>query len=519
MAVNVQLYDTLGTTPPPQFVFGTVPTPITPGVPTAAQTVEVWNNKGGVGADTARGVRIRWQAVVDGVAVDEGLGPLDDLWVEMKVDSGLGGLVVVPGGWVRQGTHAWLELPDLANDHGVSCSIRVSAPSSATTQTATLVPIVGFQAALPMGSGHTDSTPDGIVSRLGHFDGTEVVAWAGSLAEAGTPDATFLVPDAAWDHRGKRYSLLAHAETTDNLDGDAVALDPGEEYWITVSLGAGTVNQTKSAKGVSLPPTARPLAPAGEILRGWILRGEDGIIDTIDIESIDTLGRCGARVTTGRNIEVGTGRARVGDRLIVRSGADIVNIPASTTRDIYLQPEGTLALVETTAAPADPWSLWLYRATANATDITALVDKRAEIGPERVTLVLPFSGAWRGTPALAVDDVSPAVVVPGNRPMSLAGLRPIVLALSGSGTGSGQTIVDVERRPAGGGSFTSIFTSAGTDDRRPTVPSAAADPTDRDAVPEEVALEPGDCLRARVADLPGTTKPVDGAILLTLERS
>jgi len=504
----------------PTFTFGGT-TPLIGGTPSDAQRLDVHNNRGGTGADTFKDIKVQALAMVTvspGVerAQASGHDAVDERWIEIRRVAGINRTMTVTD-WTPIGASAWLEVPDLGNDEGAQHEIRVNPPPNADVADVSIVFRVFSSRAEAIGLGHSATHGDGVLSRSGDTTVSEIIVCSGDVLEnPGGANNQVKIPDLVWDRVGSRHSLLTHLATIDGNDGNSVALASGEEYWCTLSLGAGVIAQTKSAKGVALPVTSRVAPPAGNVLLAYVLRGFDAVINTAEITNAWIVSRFGFS-SVGLTANIGPGMALVDNRLVSRTGdeGEPISLSASSTNYLWLVPTGGLQKT-TSSSPPTPQSYLLYVATTNGSTVTAVEDKRGFLGRRRRDVTLTIDSFYKATPGLAVNDVGPAVYFESSRDGVLCFPRAITMALDGSGSGSGSTVVDVERSEAGG-SWTTLFTSSGTDDRRPTVTSGAAVPVDADTHPEVLTIKAGWRLRARVAAVPGTTVPKQATVNLQVE--
>lgn len=504
----------------PVLTFGGT-TPLVPGTPSAVQQFDVHNNRGGTGADTLSDIKIIVFALVNvSPGVDRyqasGHDAVDQRWVEVRRVAGINRSMTVTD-WTPLGASAWLEVPNLGNDEGAEHEVRVNPPPTADVADVSLQFVVGSSRAESVGRGHSEASGDGVLTRGGDETVSEIIECSGNIAQnPGGADDKVQIPDLVWEHVGARYSLLTHLATLDGNDGASSALAAGQEYWCTLSAGAGTITQTKSVKGVALSVTAQLPPPAGEILLGYVLRQFGAVINDADITNAWIVGRFGFS-SSGLVATIGPGHALVDNRLVARTGdgGEPVSLTASSTNRIWLIPTGGLQATVTAARPT-PRAYLLWVAVTDGSAVTASTDFRSYIGRCRQDVVLTVDSLFRAAPGLAVNDVSAPVYFGGNRDGLLMFPRPVALALDSSGTGTGGTRVDIQYSE-GGGAWTSLFTSSGTDDRRPYAASAAGTPVSTAAVPEVIVIKAGWRLRAKMIEVPGTTVPAQAVITLAIE--
>ena len=88
--------------------------------------------------------------------------------------------------------------------------------------------------------------------------------------------------------------------------------------------------------------------------------------------------------------------------------------------------------------------------------------------------------------------------------------------LETTGTVSGSTIFQIDKRNSAG-SWTTLFTSHATDDERPTIAYDSTSKQHFDALPEVTIVETGSLLRCTVETIPGGSDSADAVVTLRLE--
>jgi len=480
---------------------------VLPGTPTAAQELHYWNDKGDVvSADTAKGVRLSVLARNQGDAnfVGSGLEVLDTKAIEVRVIGVQGAAVDVTTGWTKIGTNADLSLPDIPKDSAVELEHRISMPSGSDTTTVEIAFKLSSVQATFVGRYH--GLQNGI--RLGIGDGQSFgLAESDGVLEDGTPDDTVIIDDVAWIHEGIPYRLLNYNETINANDGDVAALASGESYYCALTLGAGTVTQTKGSKAADpLTDADKPALPADEAFLAWVVRSFDNIINTADITEA-------AAVTTpdffgysdsGLAASIGKGEAYVNGSLVETDSINQYTLTASTTTTIYLLEDGSLDDNPGTAKRGMP----LHYFVTDGSGVTAHTDLRQFFDQLAVVAMFHF----HDTPA-ATDWTA------WKNPFNyLLYLRPLVNSIlvqlhqePGSlGHASGNWILDVEKQGTGDSGWTTIFTSQGSDDQRPTIAYDAGTTKETGAArPEVLVVQPGESLRVQVDAIPTGGSDVD----------
>jgi len=212
-----------------------------------------------------------------------------------------------------------------------------------------------------------------------------------------------------------------------------------------------------------------------------------------------------APARTCRRLAVHSGEAIVDNRLIRIDGSTSLTLSASVTQTIYLNPDGSFEVSTTAATQARAEPLW--EVTTDGSGETARVDLRSLAALKRQAIVLRFPGTIS-----ASDEAYSAYA--GRRTGRLSFPVPVRAYVSSSGATSGSTIFDVEIRESS--SWVTLFTSSGSDDRRPTIAYDSTEDEDLSALPEKTTVEPGAMIRA-VADAVAGGSPADGVVVLLLE--
>lgn len=505
-APAIQLYDATDTTVITSLAFGTV----APGTPTAAQPVNVWNDNGGVlGSDDANGVIVRVLARVTGsgaAPVASGLEILDRNGVEVRVvgvSSGVNGSTTP---WQAAGATAFPVLPNIPSDEKVELEVRCNLPVAAEGVQVDLFIRVERTRSEYVGD---DGLGDGLELGLGDPARQDVLRLSGPIAPAGSPDDTVTLPDVAWLHQGNVHALLTSVVTLDDEDVNTDTLATDEAYFAVYTLGDGVVTETKGVKNdAPLTVDDRPTPPAGERVLGWVERNFDGVIESTDItmavEQPDGFGTNDTSLTPS----FGPGVARIAGYRVRTTVPSAVTLSPNDETWVWALQDGTLAQTDTAAPPdTDARALPLWKVTTDGSGITALEDLRDFYD----ALSVPVSLHWTGAEAAEYR----AWANPFGAPLFL---RPVAGAMrleawEVADTGGGGAVddlqVDIELYD-GAGTWTSLFTSSGSDDRRPTVDVEAGPTLDTAAMPEVLEVPPGGILRAALSSTPSNVANVDG---------
>lgn len=509
-APQIRFYDSTDTSEASTLTFAP-----TAGTPTAAQQLNVWNDKDGTASsDTATEVRITALARTQGdtnYVMDDDV--LTSGWLEVRaIGSGGTGIAAQTTSWQRIGRGRYLYLLDIPAECKRELEFRLNVPASAGSVTKEIkIRCICSKLSVTLSEGFMESGAQGVYSGLGDelFSG---ILQGGTITANGPADDKIDVSNLVWIHKGVGYVKLAHELTLSNLDSASAALASGESYWDTISCGASaTLTHTKSVKGTSpLSTSLRPAVPAGEILLGYVEREFDATIESGDIYQADMLYYRFACATSGSSLDVTIypGIAIVGDEKVSLSRPTTVTLAASDDSYVWLNPDGTIT-DELAGTPPQDHSLLLYVFTTDGSGVTATVDRRAYIG--RRLHVLQFE--QEGT--LSVSQKAYAMYPS----MSRGRIRPvngITFGVATRGTTSGGTKADFSKCEQGATSFTTLFTSSGSNDQRPNVAYNATSLVDFDALPEVLEVGPMAAFEMNIAAIPGGSDSANafGCILI-----
>jgi hypothetical protein len=483
-----------------------------PGTPSAWQERHLWNNRAGVSpVDPVRNARLRVRARVAGDTDwrSDGIVALETRSVEVEILGGSVGSGIEARSPVRIGAGAWLDLPEVPSDAAVNLRFRVSMPGTAGEDSLELDFAVELDPAEALPSGLWESAGGGI--RLGIGDGavSQLLRGSAPLA-AGTPDDTVAVPDLVWEVGGVPYARLETVETLDDTDGAAATLAAGEAYYALLSLGADVLTVTKGAKATEpLTVADRPTVPAGEVEYARVLRGFDGLINDPDIELLAAPWAFALRFA-GLAVFAGHGEAEVGARYVRTMTESQTAVPASSTSLVWLLPAGTLTATSDGSRPDDR-ALLLGEAVSDGSAVTLLTDLRNFQDGRAVRAQFAF-------PAPTVADAAYWTNATGT-PLYLRPIAPILAALvddpAALAASSGSWKLDLELLQTDF-SWSSLFTSSGTDDRRPSIPFDSTTGRDVSALPEVLEIPPGGVLRCSVVSIPTGGTPASALLLSIL---
>lgn len=478
----------------------------TPGSPTIAQEVHIWNQKDGEDAETARNLRLVALARDPGETyyLAAGRPYLDGRWIEARIIGALGDAIAVSTAWTPLGAGGALALPDLPRDSAIKIETRLNVPMAGTPEEGPVAIEVLFrvfdQPAIPTGWGLSDAGCDGVLSGLGdgNFSGILV---GGNVAEAGTPDNTVEVPYVAGIDAGVPYGLAADSLTLSNLDGASAALASGQSYIALLSVSVDGWTVTKGLKGAS---PEKPILPAGEEPVAYVTVPYSAVITDAEVENAWTATRY--KLTAAGFVgTLGSGQTLVDNSLQRHTYPQTVSLTASSTNWVWMTRAGTVAKT-TTAAPPAPRSLLLYEVDTDGSGVTAIRDRRLMVGPRPMRMVLAF------LQELAEGDLSTLDMVDGNRDLLLDPefLGALALTDPGDTPTASETRADLQFA-APGETWASIFPDAAF---MPAVAFDAADPIARECQPTTCVIPAGSRVRSIIDGVVTATSPPGGGAFI-----
>lgn len=500
MATNIEWFETDGVTPVASLSF----TGLVPGTPSAWRTVRVYNDQAIAGADDAIGRRLRGfsrNTSADDF-VSEGHPLVDHRGIGVQILSG-SAAGVVPGGVVFLGKGATIALPTIQSGEYVELRVNVTIPQGSLVTDAE----VAFGLDPTPATGLGDLGPlatRGIWTGIGDSSSQKLLK-AVSITASGTPDEFVLVSDVLAQVGGLPVVVLEHLEELTNLDGSAAALTSGNAYVALFSVSASGLVITKGDQAAApLGVDDEPALPEGNLRLGIVVRPFDDTIEQSDITveavaaTFDYLG------DVGLDVSFSGGEAAVGTILASPAGAPSITLVDDDTSIVSLLSDASLSL----APPAGHASLALYQFVAAAGAVTSVTDLRPFVEAGAVKMqgtigggagdkayrTLPGNGRWAVDPLLGLD----AVLIDGD-PSSLSAT-------------SGDWVMELKYRLAGGTTWTTLFTSSGSDDRRPTLNEASTDPEFNRGLPEVCVIPAGATLEVSWASVPTGGTPAAGAM-------
>ncbi len=512
--VDLKFYDSTNATVNPTLTFAPEN-----GTPSAAQILHLWNDKGDViGADTAEDVLVGALSGVAGSGSYSAQGTLAaNRYVEVQAYDVTGtGIVVQTSPYTPVGKGAFLSLRPIPKNCARYLRVRVNVPGGAgvVAEDVLLVPYYNGVAA-PLEDGHYEGGGQGVLAGVGDASYTAILS-GGAITANGSPDDKVDVSTLVGVHEGEPYCIVGAEYTLSALDGSSASLAAGESYLATVSVGSDgaggfELHFTKSDKGTApLSVSLRPEVPDGETLLGYIEREEDATIEQADIDQATRYwgGFALEYDAASLTVYVHGGRALVGNRMIRRTTSSPITLDASDDSWIWLLSNGSFSATLDTTAPDDR-ALLLWKATTDGSGVTAVVDLRTWTAPNLAVLQFTKLGN------LADEDKAYAVL-PAGGPCYVLPLSAFAVGLAGLGAGSGTTVFDVEVND-GGATWTTIFTSSGTVDLRPSLAYNAANRVTSAGQPEAFKHDGGRMARVRIDAIAAGT-PTDLAATLLIAR-
>lgn len=482
---------------------------VLPGADGAWTEYRVYNDFGGVlASDDA----VDWW--VDLVArltdsepfIGSGIEVLDRYWLEYQRLGGVGGATIDPGPVEQWGPGRSMSLPVLASGEGLRIQVRVAPHAGASVADAQISFSLAQRRFLPVPAGLFRTAGNGVALGLGHWDRNHLLSVGGGVVEnPAAADNFVLVGDVELILAGLYVVELAQLLEFDDDAADGT-MAAGESYRFRIYADASGVG---SVKGDGAVAPVEPDLPAGalfEIAGGT--KTEGAVIEDADLEQRWVLDAWGFS-SAGLDYTIGKGRGVVGDRMIDIASTDTGSLADATTTRIWRRYDGALHVG--TAAPADdPWSMPLYEVTTAGSVVTVVRDLRrfAGFGHELIEVRLRLSGG------IAAADEAYGIL-PTGRDCQLLPICGAVVSLSDAGAGSsGSTIIDIEAA-APGSAFATVFTSQGSDDRRPTFAFDATALHQVAALPEVVQFQGLTRFRAVVDAVPaGGDPPAEAEVVL-----
>lgn len=463
-------------------------------------TVHVWNNKGNGAGQAEANVRMKWQVEnpsVPGLFVATGFPPVDELWGLVRIvgydNTGDPTWSIANTDWQNVGAYADLLVGDVPTNCAFYLEQKQRPPSSATQfswRWAWGYYSGVYSMALPPALSLLDR---GILHGVGNYAHSGLIRGGAVTPTAGTPDDEVHVAAIQYVYKGLLYGFTKSDHTLNQNDSAAAALGVGESYIAVGTANASGPHYTKGVKGTS--PVA-PTPPAGELLleKPYVTVQYDaggGAIDAADITGAGLYDRYYAEAGSGLQLKIHKGRAIGGGTERYASNPQLVALAASDTFYLYQLASGLweYALTETPpeTTATGPW----WEVDTDGSGVTAVRDRRQYAGKSK-TIVL--EGAITGGAPAAIADV----MIEDDRLF----LEVVAVRIPANGGSSGNTVFEAKKNG------TTIYTSSGTDDQRPTLAyNAAATDVHRTGIPEVLEFRRGDILSFATASHPSGGAP------------
>lgn len=451
------------------------------------------------GVATEPNVRLKLQVEHPSVAnlfVSTGFPPMDELWGRARIsgfdNTGDPTWSLASTDWQAMGAYSDLLVGDVPADCTIYLELRQRPPSSATAMfwrwalgyysSVYSVPVPQAVALLDRGIFHGV----GDYGRSGLVRGFAVTP-------TGTPDDKVHVAAGQVVYQGKLLGFTKTDHTLSQSDSAAAALAVGQSYIAVGTVNASGPHYTKGLKGVSpvapTPPAGEPLLPQPYVTVQYDAGG--GAIDGADITGEGLYDRFWCEAGSGLQVEIHRGRALGGGTERYAENKQLVPVPASDTVYLYQLASGLWEYATSETPPettaTGPW----WEVDTDGSGVTAVRDRRQYAGKSKVIVL---EGAISGGAPAAIAEV----MIEDDRLY----LEVVAVRIPANGGSSGNTVFNAKKNG------TTIYTSSGTDDQRPTL-AYNATPTDvhRSGIPEVTEFVRGDILSFHTASHPSGGAP------------
>ncbi|HSY50392.1 MAG TPA: hypothetical protein VLC46_16390 [Thermoanaerobaculia bacterium] len=472
MPPSLQLWDSTGSV---QISAPISTGPIDGGTTLAAVDYWLYNDKGGsLGASKAVNLRLQPKFWDGSDKLDSGAPIVDERWMQIKVSgvdkTGDASMEDQSTGWVPVGAGAPLILKDISANCGRKLTVQVVVPAGATSATEEVFLDI-----------YTSEASVAIPFRLGTVSGPGVIPdyldvsarrLRRGRALSATGAATVTVGKGAYVFDGVPYNRLADVVTLNQNDGNAAALTAGNSYIAVLSQVSGAgVTATKGAQAAA--PVA-PAIPANQIYLGKVTVAYQGggtsIINTGNLDTTSvTYGEYLVTAGAALTVRIGAGYALTSaDMQPFLGSTATLAVTDNTTNYVWLRADGTFSATATNVAPS-VGALLLASVVTVSGAVTSVTDLRTWVAREvRITL------RYKGNPTATGNDIDWGILEAD------AYLEDWTLDLGSAGVGgSGNWKHDINSRPPGtplATAGTTVFTSEGSSDQRPTMAANAASP-------------------------------------------
>lgn len=491
----------------------------TPGTPSTASAFDFWNDKDAEGADTAYDLALELlvRVPLTGEEINAATPPrpfvsigheaVNNYWFQARITAGLGSLSLSAGPWTPLGAGRVLRIPTLESEQGVTIELRLNVPSDAQNRYVEWTTSVIERVTQTLPLGLHESIGPGVNLGIGDSELSQLLYVSANVTEnGGGADDKVQMPDISWVYEGTPYNVVRHLKTISNTDGAAAALGAGESYYdLLYAKSDGTIGESKGLKTSTPGPDDFPTLPAGVPLSmaiAMVLREADadgGDIETADITNQYVVGAAhfSSSALTG---SIGPYRIVNDNRLDETSTATTVSLTDAATNRVWHIPGNGLQVTTTAARPSSR-AMLLWEAVAAGGVVTSSTDRRLffAFGYRLQRLDFLFD-------ATLVVGQKQRLCYHGTRTGYILPIGGISMHLLDNGDTSDATKVDINLR-APGGAFTTIFTSQGSEDRRPSIAHDSTSLVDSDAFPEVLAVPAHSLLEVEVDQIPGGSVP------------
>lgn len=437
-----------------------------PGAVSAPQAFRLLNDDSGGAVDEAVNPFLTPRQVIttQSEAVLRGARAVDERWLEIRATgTSTATKPQASTGWSPWGAGRPFTTTPLLGGEYHQLEVRYAPPGTAPAGAIDFTIDAdsdGRETVLELG--HTETSSDGVISGIGDGYVADLLA-ATTPTEQAPAAAGITLSDLFWIHAGVPYSQLTADLAIDENDGSAQPLGAGEAYWFRLSLAAGTLTATKGDKEAAPLSTATlPAIPEGEEAYAYVERGQGNILDAA-ITFDGQLGRFELTQTGSLQIQIGTGRSRIDNRLITVTTPTLVAMTASSTNTVYLIPSADGAVANTTdGSRPNPRAIPIWEVDTDGVSITATRDLRHIIGAELVSIDIGAvrfdeGGALGG---VTTDQTTDLAVGDHLQIGSVADQSGGITLTGGGGTGSGIFTIPAGLRTSFDVEINATFTNA-----------------------------------------------------------
>ncbi len=470
------------------------------GATTAPITLNLWNNKDGLGGEVIREILLivyTEDPAAVGNYLRSGVPPQDELWHQLRVTGhdNTNAPTQQPylTDWIALGAYRVLRIPDLHPQASRQLEIRWRVPGAAQANLWTIhLEVAHSEHAQPL-PGPLALHPRGILPLTDQRSAYHLVR-GGQVTPSAIADDQIHVAAIQSTLAGQIHGHIAADFTLDQNAADH-ALAIGEKYYAALSIGPTGVTATKSTA-----TTGRPSIPAGHADTGLTVQvshqpSGTSQIDAADITGEVTYGR--SRVIAGQGLE-----ARVHPGEIVAAGThrvwstvQPVSLSPTATNHLWQLADGTYTTTTALAAPAG--AVLLAELDTDATTVLAVRERQRDAGPRRALRL-------RGQPEAGPGQLDDLLITESLQ------LEQIQARLSDAGGGTaGQTVLDFQI------DGTTVYTSHATEDHRPVFAFDAGSLVHTTGIPELTQIPAGAVLSLHTAEHPtGGAAPAIAEITL-----